>query len=170
MGYVKNNILIGINNNDVFIKPIGHITANLSFNLQEYLYNHISEINPCFNMYIDMSLIEYMDSTFLGLLIGLEKKLYKSFSKHLYVVNPSQAAMKYLQHFTMTLFLRIKEMILPEKISYKNFDNETTATELEKLKMVFFSHRNLCTLSEDNRKRIDGLQTFLKKQIKDKTR
>jgi len=170
MGFCNNNILIGIYKNDVFIKPVGHITANLSFNLQEYLYNHISEINPCFNMYIDMSDTEYMDSTFLGLLIGLEKKLFKSFNKHLYVVNPNKAAMKYLQHFTMTLFLRIKQINIPEDLEYRNFDNETSATELEKLKMIFFSHNHLCKLSEDNKKRFGSLQETLKKQIREKSK
>jgi len=171
---MKNNlnshILIGINCDNIFIKPEGYITANLCFTMRENLYRKISDLNPSFNIYIDMSKTEYMDSTFLGLLIGLEKKIFSNFKKHIYIINPSKAALKYLEHFTLTFFLRIKKSIdIPADLEFKEFDDDIKKSDLEKLKMIFFSHEDLCSLNEENKKRFESLQEFLKKQIQEKS-
>ena len=164
----KNDILLGICSDDIFIKPEGYITANLCFNLHENLYKKISQMNPCFNIYIDMSNTIYMDSTFLGLLIGLEKKIYNNFDKHLYIINPSSSAKKYFEHYTLTFFLKIKEKKIPDDIEFARFDDQVEKSDLEKLKLIFSSHQNLCSLNEENKKRFNNLQNFIENEIKKK--
>ena len=80
---MENYILIGNDNNDIYLKAYGHITANVSFPIREDLYKKISTFTVALNIFIDLSNIRYMDSTFMGLLVGIEKKLYSSFKIHL---------------------------------------------------------------------------------------
>ncbi len=166
----NNEILIGIENNNLFIKATGHMTAQNCFALKNNFYNKIEEGSLTFNIYIDMSKIEYIDSTFLGFLIGLEKRLYKNFNNHLYIINPSKQAMEHLDCFTISIFLKIiDKMNIPDNLNFTKLNNTCELGELDKLNILLCSHEDLSSISNDNKEKFKSFQEFLKNQIEEKS-
>ena len=164
----EDKILFGVKDNNIFIKAEGHITANQCFSLRECLYKQIPNMCHLICIYIDLSNASYMDSTFLGLLIGIEKKLYNSVQKHLHIINSCDTAMEYLENLKLNNFLTFTEKVIPDDIAFKEFDGDIKIDELEKLKVIFNSHKQLCEISKENKEKFKTLQDMLKEQIKDK--
>ncbi|OHD12293.1 MAG: hypothetical protein A2086_10770 [Spirochaetes bacterium GWD1_27_9] len=164
----NNRILIGCKENSIYLMAEGHITANLSFPLREDLYKKISTLKFIENIFMDLSKTDYMDSTFMGLLVGIERKLFSTFKAHLYVINPTEIANKLLKSMRMDIFLKIEEKPIPSDIEFSIFDENIEISENERTKIVLVAHKDLSSLSEENAKRFKALEDILEKQIKDK--
>lgn len=165
---MNNEILVGISENNIFIKPIGSITANNCFTIREFFFNEIPNFYSNFNLFVDLSETRYMDSTFLGILVGLEKKLIKLLKKHLIVINPNDHSMSTLRNMGLDFFLKIKHMLIPEKIAFSKFDNNSQLSDIEKLRTMFFSHSELSSINKNNRQKFKKVKTAIKKEIKKK--
>ncbi|MCK4797355.1 MAG: STAS domain-containing protein, partial [Spirochaetes bacterium] len=118
----NNNILFSIYKNNIFIKAEGHITANLCFSLREYLYREIPNMDPTFDVFVDLNNTDYMDSTFLGLLIGIEKRLYNNFKKHLHIINLCKLAIDLFDNMELENFFKIEKKEIPKEVIFKKFN------------------------------------------------
>lgn len=163
----ENKILITVNENDLYFKAMGHITANLCFPLRDMILKRLSFFSCAFEIYFDLSETKYMDSTFLGILVGIEKKLNGAFGNHLYIVNPNEISVKLMKNMGLNRFLKIIEQE-EKKLSYELFDEDTQLDELEKCKIVLSSHKELSELSDDNKKKFQALNEVLENEVKNK--
>jgi anti-anti-sigma factor len=164
----KGKISIYLQQNEIYLKAEEHITAKQCFAIKEYLYKHISDFNAAFKIYLDLSLVDYMDSTFLGILAGIEKKMFQCWQNHLIIINPSQIAIKALKEVGLDNFIQMENKNIPDEKNFKKFDDDVELSDLDKLKIIYISHTELSSLNIDNEKKFKNLQDFLKKQIENK--
>ncbi|MCK7487363.1 MAG: STAS domain-containing protein [Bacillus subtilis] len=58
----------------IFIRAQGHVTAALCSDLKSRIFERLEAKPPVETVYVDLSGCDYMDSTFLGLLVGINKR------------------------------------------------------------------------------------------------
>ncbi len=162
----ENKLLITTKGQDIYFKALGHVTANLCFPLRDMIIKRISSFDTPFNIYFDLSETKYMDSTFLGILVSLEKKIFSIFTKHLFILNPNEISMKLLKNMGLDRFLKISISEADSSLTYDVFDEETMTDEIEKCRIVLASHKELSSISEENRKKFESLQQILEEQLK----
>ena len=165
---MENRLLVANYNNTIFIKPLGHITANITLPIREHLLKKISSFSCCLSISIDLSNTDYMDSTFMGLLVGLDKELFKKFKIHLEILNPNDISIKLMKNMGLDKYLKIFNKNLPENIEFSIFDENYVVSEIDKSKIILDAHKNLSSLNEENEKKFKFLQDVLEKQINEK--
>ena len=158
----------GIYNLDFFLKPYGHITANLCFNLKNFLFKKFSELDNKYNFYLDLKDTDYMDSTFIGLIIGIEKKLNSLFNKHLIIINANETSFKLLKNMGLNKILIFDNKALPDEISFLEIDLNNEIEDIEKTKLILSTHKELSSISEENREKFKTLEEVLEKELNDK--
>lgn len=164
----ENKILITICENDLYFKALGHITANLCFPLRDLILQRLKLFSCPFRIFFDLSETKYMDSTFLGILIGIEKNLFSVFQYHLQVLNPNDISVKLMKNMGLDRFLTIVRTDEVKELHYELFDENVELDELEKCRIVLLSHRDLSAISDENEKKFKGLQDVLENEIKSK--
>ncbi len=164
----KNEILIGAINNNIYLKAKGHITANLSFPVREDLFKKISTLKNEIKIYFDLSEVSYMDSTFIGLLVGIDKKLKTTFNNNLTLINSSEIAIDLLKKMNLATFLKQSNEDIPKNIQFENFDETINISEEDKLKTILIAHKDLSSLNFENSKKFGSLIETLEKQIDNK--
>lgn len=164
----KNVILIAVYENNLYFKALGHITANLCFPLRDLIVKRLTQFSCPFGIFFDLSETDYMDSTFLGLLIGIEKNLYSVSQSHLQILNPNEISIKLMKNMGLDRFLTIvREDKLPE-LEYEIFNDEIDLSELERCKIILSTHKDLSSLSEENREKFKHLEAALEEEINNK--
>ncbi len=163
----ESKILIGALDGKAFIISKGSMTANLSFPIREYLYHLIDVSSSQIEIYIDLSETDYMDSTFMGLLVGVEKKTTKKFNTHLKLINISDKSLQYLKNLHLDRLLDINEMTIPDNILFCVFNEEFLLTEKEKTQAVYDAHKSLSEICSDNERKFKTLQSLLENQLND---
>jgi len=68
--------------NTLYLRAQGHITASLCADLRGMVFSRFEKTPQVENMYVDLSACDYMDSTFMGLLVGFNKRLVKAAGKN----------------------------------------------------------------------------------------
>lgn len=160
---MQNSIYYAERNNIIYIKANGHITAQICFGLRQRVFERLDRIPKITGIYADLSSCAYMDSTFMGLLIGFNKKFSHLKNKKLCIIHPSPESLSHLTDLGLDAILAYCDEDIPfpedmEMISQK-----------EKISAEFIlkAHENLIEISEDNRKRFKIVKELLTKQIKE---
>lgn len=165
MGNSENQLLIASKGSDLYLRALGHITASLCFPLRNMIMKRLSSFSVPFEINIDLSQTGYMDSTFLGILVALDKGLYAKLKTHVYIVCPNEISVKLLRNMGLDRFLKFKDTPIPDDLVFERFDDSIAIDELEQLKIVLESHDKLCELSEENQKRFGALCKILQNQL-----
>lgn len=164
----ENQLLIASKGDDLYLRALGHITASLCFPLRNMIMKRLSSFATPFEINIDLSQTGYMDSTFLGILVALDKGLYANLKTHVYIVCPNEISMKLLKNMGLDRFLKFKDTPIPDDLLFERFDDSIAIDELEQLKIVLESHDKLSELSEENKKRFGTLCEILHNQLAEK--
>ncbi len=144
--------------NTLFLRALGHITAALCADLRERVYSRLDGGVPVSGMYVDLASCDYMDSTFMGLLVGFNKRLLKSTGKRLVLVAPSAGALDLLAGLGLTALVDIRDAgpAFPKDME------PVEKTRAPGADMLLRAHENLMDISEENRKKFAGLHSVLK--------
>jgi anti-anti-sigma factor len=159
---MQNNIFYFEVNNSIFIKATGHITAPICFGIRQRVFSRFEEDKDIAAIYADLSECEYMDSTFMGLLIGFNKKLLTKYNKNVCIVRPSKESMSHLEELGLDKVL----VFTKENIQFPKDMEIISQREKVSAEFILKAHENLIEISEDNRKRFKIVQELLSKQIK----
>ena len=159
---MQNSLYYAEKDNKIYIKAKGHITAKICFGLRQRVFERLEAIPKIKGIYADLSLCVYMDSTFMGLLIGFNKKFCHLDNNKLCIIHPSPESLSHLSDLGLDEILAYSDDDIPfptdmEMISQK-----------EKISAEFIlkAHENLIEVSDDNRKRFKIVKELLTKQIK----
>lgn len=146
--------------NTLFLRALGHITAALCSDLRERVYPRLDGEVPVLGMYVDLAACDYMDSTFMGLLVGFNKRLLKSTGKRLVLVSPSAGARDLLAGLGLTALVDIRDggPTFPKNLE------PVEKTRPPGADMLLKAHENLMDISAENRKKFAGLHSVLKSQ------
>lgn len=168
MANSENQLLIASEGNDLYLRAVGHITASLSFPLRSMIMSRVASFSVPFEINIDLSSASYMDSTFLGILISLDRGLSAKWQTHVYIVRPNEISLKLLKNMGLDEFFEFRDISIPDDLVFERFDDSIDMDELEQLRIVLESHGKLCELSEENQRRFGSLCKILQNQLAEK--
>ena len=160
-------ILLGRDERGYFISARGSIRAQLCYPLRDAVLARLDEAGKVPAAYADLSECQYMDSTFIGLLVGIDKKLHTSSGGRLHVLRPSPECLDILGQIGLRDFLLIEdqEQRNPPVMSVISPETGTPGAEF-----VLRAHEALMETSEEARRKFSLLQKMLEKKLsKEKT-
>jgi len=147
--------------NKLYLQAQGHITAALCADLRGLVFSRLETTPDIEAMWIDLSACEYMDSTFMGLLVAFNKRLTKNKGRKLALVQPTAMARDLLEGLGISSLVEIVDAPVVFPQGMKNIVKTTNSGA----ELLLSTHENLMELSEANRKKFSGLQSILKKQL-----
>ena len=155
-------ILLGQDERGYFISARGSIRAQLCYPLRDAVLARLDEAEKAPAVYADLSECRYMDSTFIGLLVGIDKKLHTSSGGRLHVLRPSPECLDILAQIGLGDFLLIEdqEQMSPPLMSVISLETGKPGAEF-----VLRAHEALMETSEEARRKFGLLQKLLKKKL-----
>lgn len=151
----------------LFVLAQGHITAAVSADLRELVLGRLTRAPVPPLLAVDLSSCEYMDSTFMGLLVGFHKR-YKSLTgRPLTIVRPTGDCKKLLAGLGILRLLSLAEGAEPEVPTTWQTIHPVQAPTPE---VVLTAHQNLSEISPENEKKFAALQAVLAKDLENKSR
>ena len=160
----NSRVIIGIINSGYIIKVIGKGTMEYCSELFQFLSEKIESENPE-NIYFELSEATYLDSSFIGVIVSVQKKMKKSGNGNLILLNPSDKTKEILS--TMGL---LDIMPIQENNTFKNIEiSSEIKKRLEKnyrdIQVLLESHQNLMEINSENRKRFSLVEEMLKREL-----
>lgn len=148
--------------NVLYVRAVGHITAAVCYALRSRVFDRLSRTPTPGALYVDLSQCSYMDSTFMGLLVGFNKQ----FRPGIEIVAPSEPCVKLLKGLGIYNLLRISQepVALPKDMELLSSTSESRAEVLLK------AHEHLIEVSDQNRKKFALLRSILKKKVDEEKR
>ncbi len=157
------SILAGADDRGYFVRALGSIRASLCFPLRAGLLARLDESSDIPAVYVDLSGCTYMDSTFIGLLVAVDRRLRKGSGGRLHLLRPSAACMNLLGQ------LGLLEMLLVEP------DGATAFPALSALErpagrpateFVLKAHEELMETSEEAHRKFSLLRDQLERKLR----
>ena len=145
----------------IYIRAQGHVTASLCSDLKSRIFERLEAKPPVENVFVDLSGCDYMDSTFLGLLVGINKRFLRYSERPLTVVRPSPPCTELLRTIGILRLVRIQE----DPVPFPDSMEAVVTAEKATAEFLLDVHENLMDLSEENRRKFSTLYSVLKDQI-----
>jgi len=150
--------------NTLYLRAEGHVTAALCADLRFIVFSRFDAAPTVSAMYVDLSACTYMDSTFMGLLVGFNKRLARTGAGKLKIVRPTTPARELLSGLGLLSLIEIVE----EKVAFPADMDNVLKTQATGADLLLKAHENLMELSDENVKRFSTLHAVLKKQTENK--
>ena len=145
----------------IYIKAEGYITANNCYILRKRIFNRLDKDHPIKEIYADLADCSYMDSTFIGILIGINKKLESSYGKKIKIVCPSKECDKLFNGLKISKLLQMKR----KNVTFPQ-DMEIISQQRKPSKdMLLNAHEDLMETSYDNKNKFKILKEILEKKL-----
>ncbi len=160
-------LTVGYDKNNVYIYVAGEATMMIASTLKKFIFDIVGQFESAteHNIFINLSDCKYMDSTFIGTLIIVEKKCVDILSKHILISKPSIYCEEVLQNmgllkvFTITEEMPVSENIHLTELIMRDIDR------LENAILMFQAHEELSNVSQENKKQFKLVTETLKKEI-----
>jgi anti-anti-sigma regulatory factor len=149
----------------VYVKATGHVTALVCPPLKARIFARLDRDPPVERISMDLSECEYMDSTFLGLIVGTQKRFSLRASAApgrvvaLYGVN--DACRGLLRTIGVIGLVAIVEGGPDSPQDMERLDGGERASA----RFLLDAHEDLSDLSADNRKRFSALTSVLRSAV-----
>jgi len=148
--------------NTIFMRAQGHVTASLCSDLKSRIFERLEAKPPVENVFVDLSACDYMDSTFLGLLVGINKRFLKFAERPLSLVRHTATCRELLK--TIGILRLVK--VLDETVEFPEAMESVVTAEKATAEFLLDVHENLMDISDENKHRFSTLYSVLKSQIK----
>jgi anti-anti-sigma factor len=148
----------------LFIKARGHITAAVCADLREVILERLGNAAPAI-LAADLEECEYMDSTFMGLLVGFHKRYKTLTGRSLMVLRPSKECVKLLSGLGI---LKLMEQIDGLTPASPEQWQDVVHGQKPSAEVILGAHRNLIELSPENQQKFSLLQEALEQEVRNK--
>jgi anti-anti-sigma factor len=155
-------ILLGRDERGFFMSARGNVRAHLCYPLRDAVLAELDEAGKVPAVYADLSQCRYMDSTFIGLLVGIDKRLRAGSGGRLHVVRPSPECLDILSQIGLRDFLLIEILEQGDLPMMSVISSETAQPSAE---FVLRAHEALMETSEEARKKFGLLHEMLEKKF-----
>ncbi len=160
-------INVGYDKSNIYVFVIGEATMLIAPTLKKFVFDIIQKISGSeeHNIYINLSDCKYMDSTFIGTLIIIEKKCMDLLNKHVLLINPNAYSMEVLDQMGLLKVFTIISDFQPSvnlnvwQLEMKDMDR------LENAILMFQAHEELSVINDVNRKQFSLVTQTLKEEI-----
>ena len=150
--------------NSLYIKAQGHVTAALCPELKTACFTRFEESPPVTEVNVDLSDCEYMDSTFLGLVVGLTKRLMALSKKKIRIFRANDNCVGLLKTIGVLGLVEISSAALDLPPDLERVGRGAVATA----EFLLDAHDELSSLSDENRAKFSALTTMLRESMKGK--
>lgn len=142
----------------LYIIASGHVKAHDCGPIKDFATKHITEKDIITDVYLDMKECNYMDSTFIGVIAGINKQLRKKWKKSIQLQNTNKACMDLLDDMSLSPLL----VFLSEAISFPTEATKVDDNILISKIDIAEAHEELTELSDDNKKKFGLLAKILR--------
>jgi len=151
----------------IYMKATGHVTALVCPALKAAVFERLDMDPPVGKIYLDLSDCEYMDSTFLGLIVGTQKRFAGSRggtqpgSGPIVLLRVNEACRGLLRTIGVLGMVELSDapVPFPSGLERLSGDGRTSA------RFLLDAHEELSDLSSENRRRFSTLTTVLKSVV-----
>jgi len=157
------SILLGADERGYFLTARGSIRASLCYALRERLLDRLEDSADVPAVFADLSECVYMDSTFIGLLVAVDRRLRKGSGGRLHILRPSRQCLDLLDQMGLQKLLLIEPgeaPVLPE-MSELEKPVDRPATEF-----VLRAHEELMETSDKAREKFALLREELERKLR----
>ena len=146
----------------IYVKASGHVTALVCPQLKAAIFARLETEPRVDAVYFDLSGCEYMDSTFLGLIVGAQKRFAQGQANRTIVLLAVNEACKGLLRTIGVLgMVRLSD----EAIAFPPDLERLSSGMRADARLLLDAHEELSELSPENRKRFSALTTVLKSAV-----
>jgi anti-anti-sigma regulatory factor len=149
----------------IFAKATGHATALVCPPLKAAIFERLDAEPSVDQVYFDLSSCEYMDSTFLGLIVGTQKRFARlsesGAPKKITLLGVNEACQGLLRTIGVLGMVELSDASPPFPSSLPRISSEGRASA----RFLLDAHDELTSLSEENRKRFSTLTTVLRSAV-----
>ena len=149
----------------LFVRAQGHITAAISTDLRELILERLGHPPVPPLLAVDLSRCDYMDSTFMGLLVGFHKRYKQLAGRALTLLRPSAECLKLLTGLGILALMSVASG--PEPATPERWV-PIEARKNPAAEILLSAHRDLSELSSDNDRKFSALRAVLEQQIENK--
>jgi anti-anti-sigma factor len=164
--YREKVIKIGYDDRGVYIDVNGEGTLRQSNALKQFMFDVLEKFSGIkeVEFYMNLTNCQYVDSTFIGLLLILDKKIRDMIGKPLVILQPSGYVLEVIQQMGLENILHLEQEPKPFPDNMKELEVENI-NKIELAMMMYLAHSELANLNEDNRKKFESAVSMLKKEI-----
>jgi len=145
----------------LYVKAVGHMTALLCPSLKSRIAASLDRPGETRRIVFDLGECEYMDSTFLGLIVSSCKRLSSLKLPKPVLSGASDTCLGLLRTIGVLGLVELSAEALPELGSMERIERDQAATA----RFILDAHEDLSALSNENRDRFAGLTAALKKSV-----
>lgn len=149
--------------NQFFVKAVGHITAALCSGLRDSVLQIIQSPEEKSEFFVDLSECDYMDSTFMGLLVRFNKDFKTKWTNTLIILNPSPESEKLLKGLGLNKVLVLQNN--PSLVLDTQSMTEVGSEKMIQTSLVLEAHVELSDVSEENQQKFSTLNNLLRIQM-----
>lgn len=158
------SILVGSDNRGWFITARGGVRATLCYPLRETLLARLEESSDIPAVYVDLAPCTYMDSTFIGLLVAMDRRLQKGSGGRLHVMHPSRECLDLLRQLGLQEILVIDQGPTQPPDGMKELISSAGRPGAD---FILRAHEELMETSEEARKKFGLLRDQLERKLRD---
>jgi anti-anti-sigma factor len=157
------SILVGSDTRGWFITAHGAVRATLCYPLRETLLARLEESSDVPAVYVDLAQCTYMDSTFIGLLVAIDRKLQKGSGGRLHVMQPSPECLGFFRQLGLQdlLVLDPAPMLPPPEMK-----EPESAAGKPGADFILRAHEALMETSEEARRKFGLLREELERKLR----
>ncbi len=149
-------------NKVLYITPKGHVTSRFCSHLKEFVTNHLQDSQNLIEVYVEMKDCTYMDSTFIGVIAGINKQLKKKYNKKIHLQNVQKSCMDLFDAMSLSDLLDF----LNEPVEFPEHEEIREGEILTSREDIIEAHENLIELSDDNKRKFSLLTQILSESYK----
>jgi anti-anti-sigma factor len=162
VGNAADALFEGWDGRGCFIAARGSVRASLCYALREGLLTRLEQSPDVPAVFVDLSQCDYMDSTFIGLLVAVDKRLHKGSGGRLHVVNPSPQCLDLLRQLGLVDLLLI-DALAPQPPEMQEVEKAPGRPSPD---FVLDAHKALMDTSEEARKKFSLLRDHLERKLR----
>lgn len=161
------HVLVGDLQVGSLAKVIGRGTMEFCSELFDKMVAKISAAGACnhYTIYFDLSECYYMDSSFIGVIVSLEKRLKKDCDGGVVILNPTDKVKEILNTMGLFEILPIEENERVSNVSLSEDIHQKLSKDYNDIKLLLESHQSLMEVNSANRKRFGLVEEMLKKEL-----
>src|SRR5271157_5665222 len=157
------SILVGSDGRGWFITARGSVRATLCYPLRDTLLARLEDSSDVPAVYVDLSACTYMDSTFIGLLVAMDRRLQKGSGGRLHVTRASAECLDLLRQLGLQDFLVFDAAPAPPPAEMREI---APAPGRPGADFILRAHQALMDTSEEARKKFGLLRDELERKLR----
>jgi len=157
------SLLVGSDARGWFITSRGGVRATLCYPLRETLLARLEESSDIPAVYVDFALCTYMDSTFIGLLVAMDRRLQKGSGGRLHVMQPSAECLDLFRQLGLQDFLVIDQQPTRPPDGMRELAASPVRPGAD---FVLHAHEALMATSDEARKKFGLLHDELERKLR----